>query len=240
MAQSPPPATPAPTPPPAPPVVAPAPLPPPGPDSVEAAAAGAGCSTVVVDGLSQQIIGEAMCMEPQSLVALPILPNLALGEAVYPLLERPARDALIAALADAPQRTLEVASMYRTVAQQFLLYRWYERGVCNIKLAATPGRSNHESGLALDIADAPGWRPILEAHGFAWMGDKDPVHFDYAKEDAIDWRGLDVLAFQRLHNRNHPTDRLNEDGDWGDATRDRMARAPAKGFPVGAVCGRAP
>lgn len=177
-----------------------------------------------------------MCLEPSSLVPLPSLPNVLLGEAVYPLLEEPARDALIRAVTGAPSRELHVASMYRTVAQQYLLYRWYELGLCNIALAAKPGRSNHETGLALDIGDAVAWRPALEAHGFVWMGDKDPVHFDYAGPDAVDWRGLDVRAFQRLHNRNHPTDPIGEDGDWGDDTRERMARAPAAGFPIGPTC----
>jgi hypothetical protein len=193
---------------------------------------------VIVDGLSRQIIAEAMCLEPSSLVPLPILPNVTLGEAVFPLLELPARDALVAAVSEHPTKQLVVNSMYRTVAQQFLLYRWYELGLCNIALAAKPGRSNHETGLAFDIADAESWRQPLEAHGFEWMGAKDPVHYDYAGPDAIDWRGLDVLAFQRLHNENHPGDRLEEDGHWGDDTRDRMARAPAAGFPRGATCER--
>jgi len=52
----------------------------------------------------------------------------------------------------AARRTLDIASMFRTVAQQYLLYRWFAQGRCGISAAATPGRSNHESGRALESA----------------------------------------------------------------------------------------
>ena len=48
---------------------------------------------------------------------------------------------------------MSINSAFRTVAQQYLLYAWYKQGRCGIGLAATPGNSNHEQGLAVDIED---------------------------------------------------------------------------------------
>ena len=36
---------------------------------------------------------------------------------------------------------MTINSMLRTVAQQYLLYHWYQAGQCSISLAATPGTS---------------------------------------------------------------------------------------------------
>ncbi|HVY47242.1 MAG TPA: M15 family metallopeptidase, partial [Minicystis sp.] len=107
-------------------------------------------------------------------------------------------------------------------------------------LAATPGNSNHESGLAFDVEEYTTWKSALEAHGFAWFGSSDPVHYDYAGQGAVDHRGTDVLAFQQLWNKNHPGDTIAEDGQYGPATEARLQQSPAGGFPVGASCGGPP
>jgi hypothetical protein len=62
------------------------------------------------------------------------------------------------------------------------------------------------------------------------------VHFDYVGGGTVSLRGLSVQAFQRLWNRNNPSDRIDEDGDYGPATESRLARAPASGFARGASC----
>jgi hypothetical protein len=49
---------------------------------------------------------------------------------------------------------------------------------------------------------------------------------------------MDVHAFQRLWNRNHPSDTIAEDGAYGPMTAARIARSPSGGFAIGA-CGRA-
>ena len=49
-------------------------------------------------------------------------------------------------------------------------------------------------------------------------------------------RGADVLAFQRLWNRNAPDDPIAEDGVYGPMTEERVKRAPAEGFGIGASC----
>jgi len=194
------------------------------------------CSTGSVKGLSLQIIKEGRCLNPDAYEKLPSIGNLHLGPNVFPYLEKPARDALVSALKAHPSKSLEVGSMLRTIAQQYLLYRWYEAGRCGIPLAATPGNSNHETGLAFDTNDASAWRSVLGNHGFKWFGSADPYHFDYVGKGASDHGGLDVKAFQVLWNRNHPKDKIATDGDWGPQTEARMKKAPAAGFPIGPSC----
>ncbi|MCC6523723.1 MAG: M15 family metallopeptidase [Polyangiaceae bacterium] len=201
-----------------------------------AEAAAAGCTTAAVAGLSLQIIAQGDCSSPGAYVAVPAAANVTFGGAVLPYLEAPARDAFAAAAAAEPQLSMQVNSMLRTVAQQYLLYSWYLAGSCGIGLAATPGSSNHETGLALDLSPYDLWRPTMEAHGFAWLGASDPVHFDFVAAGAVDYRGVDVRAFQELWNGNHPEDPIVIDGDYGPATEARLEQAPADGFAAGADC----
>jgi hypothetical protein len=120
--------------------------------------------------------------------------------------------------------------------QQYLLYRWYQTGRCGIGLAAPPGKSNHESGIAVDINDNAGWRAAMAGKSYRWLGANDPVHFDYIGGGTFDMRGLSVKAFQRLWNRNHASDKIAEDGVYGPATAARLAQAPVGGFAIGAQC----
>jgi hypothetical protein len=204
------------------------------------AASKSSCATSSVVGLSKQIIAEGNCLKPGAFAEVPDLANLSFGPNAYPYLEQPARDALVKALKANPSKTLHVNSMLRTVAQQYLLYVWDQRGTCGIGIAASPGRSNHETGLALDTDDYASVRTMLANVGFQWFGSGDKPHFDYAGKGAVDHRGLDVRAFQRLWNLNHPEDPLVEDGDYGPKTEARLLKSPAAGFPKGPDCGGAP
>lgn len=199
-------------------------------------ASSASCSTTSVNGLSQQIIAEARCTNPDAYALVPKLANVTFGSAVYPYLEKPARDKLVATLNAHPGTTMTINSMLRTVAQQYLLYRWYQSGTCSISLAATPGNSNHETGIALDVSQYNTWKSYLQANGFQWLGSSDAVHFDYVGAGAVSYKGLDVKAFQRLWNRNHPGDLIAADGIWGPQTEARMKVTPSDGFPIGAQC----
>ena len=154
-------------------------------------------------------------------------------DVVWPYLQGPARDALHAAVR---QRggNLRITSALRTLAQQFLLYRWYQQGRCGISLAARPGRSNHESGLAIDTPDYNAWRATLTAGPWRWLGNSDVVHFSYTGGGTVDLSGLSVRAFQRLWNRNHGEDMIDEDGVYGPQTEARLLRSPTTGFDVGA------
>lgn len=200
------------------------------------AIARAACSTSGAAALSEQLLAEVECMRPGTLASIAHVSGLHLGPGVLSKLNRGATGALRDAVAGS---SLTLNSATRSTAQQYILYYWYEHGRCTgvVRLAARPGRSNHESGLAIDTSAYGSWRSRLAAHGFRWLGSADPVHFDYAGSGAVDIRTLAVKAFQRLWNRNHPGDRIAEDGAWGPITAARMDRAPAGGFASGATCG---
>lgn len=195
-----------------------------------------GCSTMILKNLSLQIIAQGQCINPDAFVEVPKVANISFGSTVFPYLELPAKDALLKALASKPNTQMTVNSMLRTVAQQYLLYTWYLNGQCNIALAAKPGASNHETGLALDVSEYNTWMTALENNGFNWLGNSDVVHFDYAGPGAVNYKGLDVKAFQQLWNINHPNDLIDEDGIYGPQTEARLKQSPADGFAIGPNC----
>ncbi|MEI9953383.1 MAG: M15 family metallopeptidase [Pseudomonadota bacterium] len=204
--------------------------------SVQEAAAGS-CSTESVDGLSRQIIEQARCLKPNEFVALPKRANLVMAPNVYPYLELGARDHLLRALDARKGATMTINSALRTVAQQYLVSHWSLSKICGVQLATRPGESNHEIGTALDIKEAASWRPALEAQDFKWLGASDRVHFDY-KSASPTRAATDVLAFQKLWNRNHKDDAISETGRFDAATEQRLKKAPPSGFALGASCSK--
>lgn len=192
-----------------------------------------GCSTAVVIGLSKQIADEVSCLNPNSLTRFTTGGNLTVtNNSVLPYLGAPAKAALTKVTANT---TIQVNSAFRTVAAQYLLYRWYQQGRCGITAAATPGRSNHQSGRALDIANYSSKITPMRNQGWSHSVPGDPVHFDHLGSPDI--RGRDVLAFQRLWNRNNPSDPIAADGAYGPQTESRLRQSPATGFAKGATCG---
>lgn len=190
------------------------------------------CSTSVVMGLSKQIADEIGCVNPTGLVKFQAGGNLQItSNAVLPYLS-------VQAMQDikdvAAGRVVQINSAFRTVAQQYLLYRWYQLGRCGITAAATPGRSNHESGRALDLQNYSVVIGAMANQGWGHTVPGDPVHFDHTSSPDI--RGRDVAAFQRLWNRNNPNDKIAEDGSYGPATETRLRSAPSEGFPLGPTC----
>jgi len=192
------------------------------------------CSTTSVRALSLQLIEELNCIRPGSMSRIDDIAGLSLSEAAFPYLQSEAAAGLRRAIARRGG-TLELNSGLRTLPQQYLLYRWSVTGRCGIGIAAAPGRSNHQSGLAVDVDNFGAWRSTLQSVGFRWFGSGDEVHFDF--QGGTDIRNLSVLAFQRLWNRAHPEDRIAADGDYGPATESRLARAPSEGFATGTTCG---
>lgn len=202
------------------------------------------CSTGPTRALDRQIARELACLAPGRFLPIDDIANLHLGPGARPFLQADAARALRAAVA-AVGRPLVINSGWRSLAQQYLMKRW--EGGCGIRVAATPGRSAHQSGLAVDLSDYGdrSVRRALEQAGFVWYcsrqnggylnGCRDPVHFDMRAGE--DLRALSVLAFQKLWNRNHPEDPIAEDGLWGWETRRRLDRAPLAGFPREASCG---
>lgn len=197
-----------------------------------------GCSTFILDGLSRQLIGEQNCIRKDALVSFAGKKNIAVGSSVYAYLEPKAAGGLEAA---ALTTKLSVNSAFRTVAQQYLLYHWYETGQCGISLAAVPGNSNHETGIAVDLANYSAALGAMQAHGWSHSyPSSDPVHYDYVAGGTVDLRSESVLAFQRLWNLNHAGDPIAEDGDYGPQTEARLKASPATGFAAGSTCATPP
>lgn len=196
---------------------------------------GTGCSTAVVNGLSEQLILEIQCLTPEALVRVSKSEKLDYGPAVFPYLQSSAAAALERAQSQF-RETYIINSMYRSLAQQFMLYRWYKEDKCGITLAAAPGQSPHERGLSLDISEYADARSALESHGWKWHGPGDLPHFDFERAD-VDMRTLSVRAFQKLWNRHHPRDLLVEDGNYGPQTEMRLLQSPADGFRGNVSCG---
>lgn len=202
-----------------------------GASSVESVVSGT-CSTIPVRGLSLQIAEEIRCLAPGLLVAFAETEQIRFSSsAVLPYLEADTAQAVQRAASRLGSVTIN--SGLRSLAQQYLLYRWRQAGRCGIRAAATPGRSNHETGRAVDLANSAQARATMTTTGFSGIR-SDPVHFDHLASP--DLRDLGVEAFQRLWNRNHPEDLLVEDGIYGRETAKRLARSPSGGFSTGASC----
>jgi peptidoglycan hydrolase-like protein with peptidoglycan-binding domain len=196
------------------------------------------CFTGLVDGLSQQIIEEMNLLVPNALVNFEDLNVKLQSDAVNPYLQPSARLKLKQAIQQR-RKPLKIASAYRTIAQQYLLFEWYKGNRCGIRLAAQPSKSNHENGLALDIPtnlpDFGAWKSALTSHGWIWFGPADPPHFTYHAPSGLrhDLAGLGVKAFQQLWNKHHPGQApLKVDGTYGAKTAAALASSPAGGFSV--------
>lgn len=181
-------------------------------------------STSVANGLSQQLIYQINVIRPNSLVSFDDL-NVELGNAAYPFVPPEGKEGLRKAI-EARGAKLVVNSAYRTIAQQFLLYNWR---ASNSNPVAKPGTSNHQSGLALDINDRSGWIRFLQPQGWQPLAG-DPPHVDYKGSGAQDLRQATIMAFQVLWNKNNPSDKITEDGAYGNETGRRLGQSPAMGF----------
>lgn len=185
-----------------------------------------GCSTSACNALSQQLIHQMNVMSPNTLVTFDNL-NVNLKSAAFPFVQAPAKAALAKAIQERGI-TMTINSGYRTIAQQLLLFNWGKS--CGYPVVARPGRSNHQSGLAIDINDHAGWKPYLEKHGWRWFGASDRVHFDYVGSGAKDIRPTTMKAFQQLWNNNNPSKKITVDGVWGNNTAKCLNDSPAYGF----------
>ena len=120
-------------------------------------------------------------------------------------------------------------SAFRTSAEQYLLYKWYQQKRCGITLAAVPGASNHEGGRAVDTSNYNYWASTLAAHGWAHTyPSSDPVHFDHNSSPNINKQTL--MAFQKLWNSHNPGSQLTVDGIWGPATENALYHTPCNGW----------
>jgi hypothetical protein len=182
------------------------------------------CSTAGTEGISAQLLDEMACLSDGALVEV-VHPNVVLTSTrVHAWLSPEGRDALLSVAA---ARQVQINSALRTIAEQYVLSRG-----CSV--AAAPGRSNHETGRAIDVQNYGSVGSSLIRAGFAHpLPSSDPVHYEAPGDDL---RATSVLAFQTLWNANHPEDRIAEDGDPGPQTLARLARTPARGFATSGVC----
>lgn len=191
--------------------------------------AGGRCSTSGVQGLSLQIIDEMNLLIPNILVSFDDLDVSGDPASVNFFAQPKAKDALRRAIRRRGV-TLRLNSAYRTVVQQHILFSW--QGSSCVKIAAKPGKSNHEDGFAIDTPDFAVWRSALEAENWDWFGRVDEVHFTYIGGGVRDDIGdIGVKAFQILWNKNNPSDLIDTDGDYGPQTAARLNRCSADGFP---------
>lgn len=181
-------------------------------------------STAVVNALSQQLIYQLQLILPTAFVSFDDL-KVELQNAAFPYVQPSAKQALQRAITDRGM-LVQVNSAYRTIAQQMLLYN--DR-FDNPNPVAPPGRSNHQTGLAIDIDDPRGWEPFLSRYGWEPLAG-DPPHFDYRGGATIDLRGKSILAFQQLWNKNNPNRQIDEDGSFGPQTEAALNQSPARGF----------
>jgi hypothetical protein len=191
------------------------------------------CSTIAVKGLSLQLIDQMNCEEPGIMKSFEGADGISYGPVVFPFQQGPATDTLTDVAAN-NAGTMPINSALRTLPQQYLLYEWYQRGLCNANLAASPGRSNHNGGLAVDIGNSNAWRSAMRNAGYVDNVSGEPWHFYYSS--GRDVRSLSVLAFQKLYNRNFPEDPITEDGIYGPETAGALASSPANGFTAGPRC----
>ncbi|NJO39601.1 MAG: hypothetical protein HC769_15180 [Cyanobacteria bacterium CRU_2_1] len=189
------------------------------------------CPTKSVRELDRQLLYKMRETESNALARFDDL-NVDVGESVWAYLQPAAKAALEKAIRDRGIR-LFINSAYRTIAQQLILYNQYKTGRCGIEIAAPPGGSNHQSGLAIDIEDPEGWLPYLERYGWQWLGNSDRVHFDFVGNGIQDIRALAIEAFQKLWNENNSTHFLKVDGVYGPMTEAHLNSAPAEGFAKG-------
>jgi len=196
----------------------------------------AGCSTTAVAGLNKQLVFAInTCYHSGVLQDISSTPKVIFGSAVFPYMQQNAKTSFNKAMT-ASSRTLTMNSAYRTLAQQLMLYKWYLAGRCGISLAAKPGTSNHETGIAFDCNDGSSWQSHFSQYSFKWLGSQDPPHYDYTGSGNVEIRPSSIKGFQRLWNTNNPNDRIAEDGLYGPDTESRLLKSPAGGFAQGIAC----
>lgn len=194
----------------------------------------------LIDGLSNQLIEELRCLNPNWLEFYESCQDVGCINAngPQPLAARPEVLVALRAAASAEGDYISINAAYRDVAMQYFS-RWYKEN-CNSSFpAAIPGNSNHQGGRAIDVNFYNFWWDALIDAGFEHPLVNDNPHFELVgdatfRNESEQLKSLGVLAFQRLWNRNFPSDPIGEDGVYGENTKQRLGNSPVAGFLVGA------
>lgn len=107
----------------------------------------------------------------------------------------------LAAAAAADGRSITVNSGFRTYLEQSYLYDGFKKKLAGFNRAAPPGSSNHESGIAFDLAVKPGpgnpnyeWmKKNATAHGFLRTVADEPWHWEYRPAQAATVRAAGLF-----------------------------------------------
>lgn len=183
-----------------------------------------GCSTQGAEILSQQLIDQMLCFTADKVTRVEHANITLQSDRVHPYVSPIAANALYSV---AGSRAITINSAYRTIADQYMLN-------ASCRVAAQPGRSNHETGRAIDVQYSSALNTALVRAGFLHPFPRtDRVHYEFG---GTDLRAYSTLAFQRLWNANHPDDLLVEDGIPTPAVIERLAQSPAEGFDVFPAC----
>lgn len=187
-----------------------------------------GTPDALVSGLSRQLVDAINCLRPGTLVEIPLDAVLRMLEAGRPnLIDGRALADLRAAAADG-DRQMVVRWAYRDVGLQQLF--WLQDAYQGCAVAARPGNSNHQNGLAVDLNDWQYWEPIMRRHGWENNLANDRVHFDYQRVEDIGLGSFSLYAFQELWNLNHPEAPLPTGGALDAETDAALAGAPIEGL----------
>jgi hypothetical protein len=187
------------------------------------------CNTGLAKGLSDQCIKKLNALTKTPLLVKVDHPLLvAASSAVNFYLQPKAAQKLIDA-ANQRKVPMTINSCLRTTVQQAIIRIQYEQGLCGISAAASPGRSNHERGLAIDIQNPNIWEEALEDNGWARLGQWDPPHYDY-NDGRSDIARLQIQSFQMLWNTYNPTKLLAIDGVYGPKTQEAILNSPIAGW----------
>ena len=123
-------------------------------------AAGSPCETSAVLGLTKQIAGELTSMG----IAFAHLNGekyITCTGGCTGYMQKSALDSLNA-ITTKEKRTIGLSSAWRSAAQQFLLFEWKATGKCGqTNPVGTPGTSNHEGGIAIDVPSYSSWITVL-------------------------------------------------------------------------------
>ena len=190
--------------------------------------AGSPCETSVAQGLTGQIATELTSMGI-SFAKINTVPRVVCSGGCSGYIQKKALDSL--ASLTASYGSISLSSAWRSAAQQYLLYQWKAYGKCGqTNPVATPGTSNHEGGIAIDVPSYGTWQSRLTSHGWVYpLPTSDKVHFEFGS-GARSFAQSNHKAFQRLHNRHNPNNKISEDGIYGPATATALNNAPVNGW----------
>ncbi len=187
------------------------------------------CSTDALGPISRQVASQLMkTINAGALVDISASVE-TVGPTTLAFLQRAAAAALASAVSEFGRKPKLVHAL-RVLPQQYAVSFWYQHHTCGIPLAAAPGTSPHERGIAIDLNDWQDWIPVLRRHNWIWRGQADKPHFNFHGPSDPDFAHYGIRAFQELWNQNNAGDQIVADGQIGPQTIEKLQLAPITGW----------